>query len=73
MQNKSTQSKDHYDRARQGRDMMVNMSASGDFQESQMATFFVACTLVDAILALADAVYASRGLARAPTDGNEKS
>lgn len=69
---KKVTSKDHYDRARQGRDIMNNAGASGELPDAVMANFLAACTIVDALLAVADAIYVGTGQVRWPVEDDSK-
>jgi hypothetical protein len=56
--------RDHYDRAVMGRSIMTNMAASGDQTDQAMLTLMAATTIIDALLAVADALYLQTGYTR---------
>jgi len=51
---------------------MNNAGASGELPDAVMANFLAACTIVDALLAVADAIYVGTGQVRWPVEDDSK-
>lgn len=59
---------DAYDRARQTLAFMSKVSSSGQIPDDHMATFYAATAITEGLLAVADALYVSRGFSREPQE-----
>jgi hypothetical protein len=63
---------DAYDRARQALAFMAKISSSGQIPDDHMATFYAATAIAESLLAIADAIYVSKGFSREPQEVEQR-
>lgn len=59
---------DSYDRARHTLAFMNSISTTGQIPDDYMASFYVAIAVTEGLLAIADALYTTRGMSREPEE-----